>query len=112
MDKNFKPYIPADKVTTEMTPASVILGIVLAVVLTATIITIASSGRHKTPTAEPQDVTPEDAWQFEAEGGYNAVLKKYIAGTKEKFRSDIPVYKESDLFGRSSWVFLCVDTSV
>ena len=35
MDKNFKPYIPADKVTTEMTPASVILGIVLAVVFGA-----------------------------------------------------------------------------
>ena len=35
MDNNFKPYIPADKVTTEMTPASVILGIVLAVVFGA-----------------------------------------------------------------------------
>ena len=33
MDNNFKPYIPADKVTTEMTPASVILGIVLADVI-------------------------------------------------------------------------------
>ena len=35
MEKPFKPYIPADKVTTEMTPASIILGIVLAVVFGA-----------------------------------------------------------------------------
>ena len=88
-----------------------VLLIALAVVLTATIITIASSGRHKTPTAEPQDVTPEDAWQFDAAGGYNAALDKNIAGSKEPFKAEIPVYRESDLFGRNSWVFLCLDTS-
>ena len=53
-----------------------VLLIALAVVLTATIITIASSGRHKTPTAEPQDVTPEDAWQFDAAGGYDTRLQR------------------------------------
>lgn len=30
--KQFKPYIPADKVMPELTPTSVILGIILAVV--------------------------------------------------------------------------------
>ena len=35
MDNKFKPYIPADKVTSEMTPTSIILGIILAVVFGA-----------------------------------------------------------------------------
>lgn len=30
--KQFKPYIPADKVMPELTPTSVILGIILAIV--------------------------------------------------------------------------------
>ena len=34
-DKEFKPYIPADKVTPELTPASIIIGIILAVVFGA-----------------------------------------------------------------------------
>ena len=35
MKEEFKPYIPADKVTSEMTPASIIIGIILAVVFGA-----------------------------------------------------------------------------
>ena len=35
MKNDFKPYIPADKVTPEMTPASIITGIILAVVFGA-----------------------------------------------------------------------------
>ena len=35
MGEDFKPYIPADKVTSEMTPTSIILGILLAVVFGA-----------------------------------------------------------------------------
>lgn len=35
MKEEFKPYIPADKVTPEMTPASIIIGIILAVVFGA-----------------------------------------------------------------------------
>ena len=31
-EKEFKPYIPADKVLPELTPVSIILGILLAVV--------------------------------------------------------------------------------
>lgn len=31
-EKEFKPYIPADKVLPELTPISIILGILLAVV--------------------------------------------------------------------------------
>ena len=35
MEEKFKPYIPADKVTPEMTPTSIIMGIILAVVFGA-----------------------------------------------------------------------------
>ncbi len=35
MKEDFKPYIPADKVTPEMTPTSIIMGIILAVVFGA-----------------------------------------------------------------------------
>lgn len=35
MQKQFKPYIPADKVTPEMTPTSIIMGLLLAVVFGA-----------------------------------------------------------------------------
>ena len=35
MKDNFKPYIPADKVTPEMTPASIIMGLLLAVIFGA-----------------------------------------------------------------------------
>ncbi len=35
MEKEFKPYIPADKITAEMTPTSIILGVFLAVVFGA-----------------------------------------------------------------------------
>ncbi len=35
MNEEFKPYIPADKVTSEMTPTSIIMGLILAVVFGA-----------------------------------------------------------------------------
>ena len=35
MKERFKPYIPADKVIAEMTPTSVIMGILLAVIFGA-----------------------------------------------------------------------------
>ena len=31
-DKEFKPYVPADKVMPELTPTSIVLGILLAVI--------------------------------------------------------------------------------
>ena len=35
MNEKFKPYIPADKITPEMTPTSIIMGILLAVIFGA-----------------------------------------------------------------------------
>ena len=35
MEKQFKPYVPADKVTPEMTPTSIIMGLLLAVIFGA-----------------------------------------------------------------------------
>ena len=35
MKEDFKPYIPADKVTPEMTPTSIIMGLLLAVIFGA-----------------------------------------------------------------------------
>ena len=35
MNEQFKPYVPADKVTPEMTPTSIIMGLLLAVIFGA-----------------------------------------------------------------------------
>ena len=47
-EKEFKPYIPADKVLPELTPVSIILGILLAVVFGGAkhALTAASLGIH------------------------------------------------------------------
>mgnify|MGYP000821436694 CR=1 FL=1 len=44
--KQFKPYIPADRVMPELTPTSVILGIILAVVFGLSLIHISEPTRH------------------------------------------------------------------